>query len=114
MFVDQSDTAAIEAAVDAGVSAYIVGDLKKERIKSILDLCISRFNAFARLQDELETTRNALSERKVIDRAKGILMKAKSISEEEAYALLRKTAMNENKKIAEVAQSVVTAAELLK
>lgn len=114
MFVDQSDTAAIEAAVDAGVSAYIVDGLKKERIKSILDLCISRFNAFARLQDELETTRNALSERKVIDRAKGILMKAKNIGEEEAYALLRKTAMNENKKIAEVAQSVVTAADLLK
>ncbi len=114
MFVDQSDAAAIEAAVDAGVSAYIVDGLKKERIKNILDLCISRFNAFARLQEELETTRNALSERKVIDRAKGILMKAKSISEEEAYAMLRKTAMNENKKIAEVAQSVVTAAELLK
>ena len=114
MFVDQSDAAAIEAAVDAGVSAYIVDGLKKERIKSILDLCISRFNAFARLQDELERTRNALGERKVIDRAKGILMKIKNISEAEAYTLLRKTAMNENKKIAEVAQSVVTAAELLK
>ena len=114
MFVDQSDAASIEAAVDAGVSAYIVGGLRKDRVKNILDLCISRFNAFARLQDELETTRNALSERKVIDRAKGILMKAKNISEEEAYALLRKTAMNENKKISEVAQSVVTAAELLK
>src|SRR5271167_502081 len=94
MFVDQSDAAAIEAAVDAGVSAYIVDGLKKERIKSILDLCISRFNAFARLQEELETTRNALSERKVIDRAKGILMQLKAISEAEAYALLRKTAMN--------------------
>jgi two-component system, response regulator / RNA-binding antiterminator len=114
MFVDQSDAAAIEAAVDAGVSAYIVDGLKKERVKSILDLCISRFYAFARLQDELETTRTALSERKVIDRAKGILMKTKSIGEEEAYALLRKTAMNESKKIVEVAQSVVTAAELLK
>ena len=114
MFVDQSDAASIEAAVDAGVSAYIVDGLKKERIKSVLDLCISRFNAFARLQDELDRTRNALEERKVIDRAKGILMKAKTISEAEAYALLRKTAMNENKKIADVAQSVVTAAELLK
>jgi response regulator NasT len=114
MFVDQSDTASIEAAVDAGVSAYIVGGLHKERIKNILDLCISRFNAFARLQDELDRTRTALDERKVIDRAKGILMKAKKLSEENAYALLRKTAMNENKKIAEVAQSVVTAAELLR
>ena len=114
MFVDQSDAASIEAAVDAGVSAYIVGGLRKERIKNILDLCISRFNAFARLQDELDRTRTALEDRKVIDRAKGILMKAKSLNEEDAYALLRRTAMNEKKKIAEVAQSVVTAAELLK
>ena len=54
MFVDQSDTASIQASVDAGVSAYIVDGLKKERIKPILDLCVSRFNAFARLQDELD------------------------------------------------------------
>jgi two-component system, response regulator / RNA-binding antiterminator len=114
MFVDQSDTAAIEAAVDAGVSAYIVDGLKKERIKSIIDLTVSRFNAFARLQEELDRTRSELSERKVIERAKGILMKAKNISEPDAYALLRKTAMNQNKKLADVAQSVVTAAELLR
>jgi response regulator NasT len=114
MFVDQSDTASIQASVDAGVSAYIVDGLKKERMKSILDLCISRFNAFSRLQTELEQTKTALEERKVIDRAKGILMKAKNLSEEAAYALLRKTAMNENRKIADVAQSVVTAAELFK
>jgi response regulator NasT len=114
MFVDQSDTASIQASVDAGVSAYIVGNLQKERIKTILDLTISRFNAFARLQAELERAKSALEERKVIDRAKGILMKAKNLTEEQAYALLRKTAMNENKKIAEVAQSVITAAELFK
>jgi response regulator NasT len=114
MFVDQSDTASIQASVDAGVSSYIVDGLKKERIKSIIDLCVSRFNAFAKLQDELEKTKSALEERKVIDRAKGILMKAKNFTEEEAYVLLRRTAMNEKKRIAEVAQSVVTAAELLK
>jgi response regulator NasT len=114
MFVDQSDKASIEAAVDAGVSAYIVGSLRKERVKNILDLCISRFNAFARLQDELDRTRSALEDRKAIDRAKAILMNVKNLSEEAAYALLRKTAMNENKKIAEVAQSVITAAELFK
>jgi two-component system, response regulator / RNA-binding antiterminator len=83
-------------------------------VKNILDLCISRFNAFSRLQEELDRTKTALEERKVIDRAKGILMKARGLSEEEAYALLRKTAMNEKKKIAEIAQSVITAAELLK
>ena len=87
---------------------------RRSAIKTILDLCISRFNAFSRLQDELDRTRSALEERKVIDRAKGILMKAKNLSEETAYALLRKTAMNENKKIADVAQSVITAAELFK
>jgi response regulator NasT len=114
MFVDQSDSASIQASVDAGVSAYIVDGLRKDRVKHILDLCISRFYAFSRLQAELEKTKTALEDRKVIDRAKGILQKARNISEEEAYALLRKTAMNENRKIAEVAQSVVTAAELLK
>ena len=114
MFVDQSDSASIQASVDAGVSAYIVDGLKKERIKPILDMCISRFHAFSRLRAELEKTKTALEERKVIERAKGILMKLKKISEEEAYALLRRTAMNENRKIAEVAQSVITAADLLK
>jgi response regulator NasT len=114
MFVDQSDSASIQASVDAGVSAYIVDGFRKERIKSIIDLCISRFNAFAKLQDELERTKTALEERKVIDRAKGILMKAKGLSEEEAYVLMRSTAMREKKKIAEIAQSIITASELLK
>lgn len=113
MFVDQSDTAMIEASVDAGVSAYIVDGLKKERVKPILDMTVSRFNAFERLSRELEQARTELAERKVIERAKGILMKTRSIPEEEAYALLRKTAMNEKKKLVEIAQSVVTAAQLL-
>jgi two-component system, response regulator / RNA-binding antiterminator len=114
MFVDQSDAASIQAAIDAGVSAYIVDGLKKERIKNILDMSIMRFNAFSRLEGELEQTKSALEDRKVIDRAKGILMKMKNLSEEEAYTLMRKTAMNEKKKIAEIAQSIITAAEMLK
>src|SRR5246127_2550634 len=114
MFVDQSDAASIQASVDAGVSAYIVDGFKKERIKPILDLCVSRFNAFAKLQDELDRTRNALEERKVIDRAKGILMKLKGLTEEEAYVLMRSTAMREKKKIGEIAQSILTASEMLK
>lgn len=114
MFVDQADSASIQASVDAGVSAYIVDGFRKERIKSIIDLCISRFNAFAKLQDELERTKNALEERKVIDRAKGILMKHKNLSEDEAYVLMRSTAMREKKKIVEIAQSIITASELLK
>jgi response regulator NasT len=114
MFVDKSDRAAITAAIDAGVSAYVVGGLQKDRVQSILDVCISRFNAMARMEEELERAKSALEERKVIDRAKGILMRAKGLGEEDAYRLLRKTAMNEKKKIAEIAQSVVTAAELLR
>ncbi len=113
MFVDRSDTASIEAAVEAGVSAYVVDGLKKERVKPILDMAVSRFNAFSRLQRELADAKSALEERKVIERAKGILMKMRGLPEEEAFALLRQTAMNEKKKISEIAQSVVTAAGLL-
>jgi response regulator NasT len=114
MFVDESDAASIQAAVDAGVSAYVVDGLKKERIKHILDMSISRFKAFSRLQDELDETKTALEERKLIDRAKGILMRAKNLPEEDAYALLRKTAMNEKRRIAEIAQSIITAAEIFR
>lgn len=113
MFVDRSDSSSIEAAVEAGVSAYIVDGLKKERVKPILDMAVSRFKAFSRLQQELAEARSALEERKIIDRAKGILMKSRSMSEGEAYSLLRQTAMNEKRKIADIAQSVVTAAALL-
>jgi response regulator NasT len=113
MFVDKSDSASIEAAIDAGVSAYIVDGLRKERIKPILDTTISRFNAFNRLRDELERTKRALNDRKTIEKAKGILMRTKNISEEEAYALLRKTAMKESRRVAEVAEGLVLAAGLL-
>jgi two-component system, response regulator / RNA-binding antiterminator len=113
MFVDRSDSASIEAAIDAGVSAYVVDGLRKDRVKPILDMAISRFNAFSRMARELEEARSELENRKVIDRAKGILMKSRGLSEEAAYALLRKTAMNQNRKIAEIAQSLVTAAGLL-
>ena len=114
MFVDQSDSASIQASVEAGVSAYIVDGLKKERIKPILDLCVSRFNAFAKLQEELERTKSQLEDRKIIERAKGILMKVKGLTEDEAYVLLRSTAMREKKKISEIAQSILTASEMLK
>ena len=113
MFVDRSDTASIEAAVDAGVSAYIVDGLRKERVKPILDMAVSRFNAFSRLQRELADAKSALEERKIVERAKGILMKMRGLSEEQAFALLRQTAMNEKKKMSDIAQSVVTAAGLL-
>jgi two-component system, response regulator / RNA-binding antiterminator len=113
MFVDRSDQAEIEAAVDAGVSAYVVDGLKRERVKPILDMAISRFNAFSRMTRELEEARSELENRKLIDRAKGILMSTRGLDEADAYALLRKTAMNQNRKISEIAESLITAAGLL-
>ncbi len=113
MFVDQSDSAMINAAIDAGVSAYVVDGLRKERVKSILDMTISRFNAFARLRAELDEAKSQIEDRKVIDRAKGILMKARNIPEAQAYTMMRKVAMNENRRIAEIARSIITASELL-
>ena len=113
MFVDRSDSDSIAAAVEAGVSAYVVDGLRRERIKPILDMAVSRFNAFARLSRELQEARDELEGRKVVDRAKRLLMKARNIGEDEAYALLRRTAMNKNRKITEIAQSLVTAADLL-
>lgn len=113
MFVDQSDEAMIGAAIDAGVSAYVVDGLRKERVKPVLELAVRRFNAFSRMQTELEEARTALADRKVIDRAKSILMNQRALSEQDAYALLRSTAMNQGKKIAEVAQALITASDLL-
>lgn len=113
MFVDRSDQASIEAAVDAGVSAYVVDGLKRERVRPIVDMAISRFNAFARMTRELEEARSQLESRKLIDRAKGILMTTRGMSESDAYALLRKTAMNQNRKISEIAESLIMAAGLL-
>jgi two-component system, response regulator / RNA-binding antiterminator len=114
MFVDQADRSAIEAAIDAGVGAYVVDGLRKERVHSIVDMAITRFRAFEKLRVELDETRQQLADRKLIDRARGILMKQRKVSEEQAYELLRKTAMDANVRIAQVAQSVITAAELLK
>ncbi|MDZ5698293.1 ANTAR domain-containing response regulator [Chelativorans sp. M5D2P16] len=113
MFVDRSDEMMIAAAVEAGVSAYVVDGLRQERVKPILDMAISRFNAYSRMARELEEARNELQSRKLVDRAKGILMRSKGISEEEAYALLRRTAMNQNRKLSEIAQSLILASGLL-
>jgi response regulator NasT len=114
MFVDKSDTAMIAEAIAAGVSAYVVDGLRKDRVKAILDLAIGRFNAFERIRAELETAQQALSERKLVDRAKGILMKMKHIGEEEAYGLLRQTAMQQNMRIGKVAESVIATSSLFR
>lgn len=114
MFVDKSDASLTRAAIEAGVSAYVVDGLRADRIKPILDAAIARFHVFQRMRVELAATKTALEERKVIDRAKGLVMRAKGIGEEAAYALIRKAAMDQGKRIADVAQALVTTADLLK
>ncbi len=113
MFVDQTDAESTAAAVDAGVSAYIVDGLTKNRIKPVLDLAVRRFQAFARLQEELHEARTALADRTAVDKAKAILMKRRGLSEPDAYALLRKHAMGTNRRIAEVAEAVITSEALM-
>jgi response regulator NasT len=113
MFVDQSDDAMIGAAVDAGVSAYVVDGLRKERVRPVLELAIRRFNAFSRMRSELEEARTALAERKTLDRAKAILMSSRGLTEPEAYAMLRTAAMNQGRKLVDVAEAVISASALL-
>lgn len=113
VFADKSDDSMTKAAIEAGVSAYVVDDLRPERLQPVMAAAITRFNMFRRMRDELTETKRALEERKLIDRAKGLLMKARGINEDEAYSLLRKTAMDQGRKISEVAAALVTAADLL-
>ncbi|GAA0660187.1 response regulator NasT [Sphingomonas insulae] len=113
MFVDQSDAESTAAAVDAGVSAYIVDGLARQRIKPVLDLAIRRFQAFARLQAELAEAKSALADRQAIDRAKAILMRRRHLDEPAAYALLRSHAMQSNRRIAEIAEAIVTSDALM-
>jgi two-component system, response regulator / RNA-binding antiterminator len=114
MFVDRSDSDMIKAAVESGVGAYVVDGLKKERVKAVVDMAVSRFRAFNDLREELDRAKQALGERKVVERAKGILMKERGLTEEAAYALLRKAAMSDNRRVVEIAQAVITAAGLLR
>ena len=113
MFVDRDGEGLTDTAIEAGVSAYVVDGMKPQRVKPIMDAAIARFRMFQRMRTELAETKRALEERKMIDRAKGMLMKARGIDEDEAYALLRKTAMDQGKRVAEVAAALVTAAGLL-
>ena len=113
VFVDRSDDALTSAAIEAGVSASVVDGLRPDRVKPVLDAATARFNVFQRMRTELAETKRALEERKVIDRAKGLIMKAKGIDEDAAYSLLRKAAMNQGKRLADVAEALVESAGLL-
>lgn len=113
MFTDDADTTHVGAAIAAGVSAYVVAGLAPERIKPVLDVAFARFQHEETLRRELASARTQLTERKVIDRAKGLLMSRQKLSEDEAYALLRRTAMDRGLRVAEVAQRLIDVADLL-
>ncbi|MEL6450034.1 MAG: ANTAR domain-containing protein [Pseudomonadota bacterium] len=113
MFVDRSDDEMTQAAVTAGLSAYVVGELQPERIRPVLKTAIARFQMMSQMRRELEAAKQALADRKTLDRAKGMIMRAKGVGEDEAYALLRKAAMSQNRKVIEVAQALLTASDLL-
>src|ERR1043165_2675264 len=114
LFADQSDPATIAAAMEAGVSAYVVKGLAQDRVRSVVDVAIGHFNRYHAMREELERARLTLLERKAIDRAKGLLMEQQGLKEDAAYKLRRKLAMDQNKRMGEVAQDIVTYAKVLK
>src|SRR5262245_51921015 len=113
MFVDESDAESIRAAVRAGVSAYVVDGLKSRSVRPVVEVAIARFEEYQALRSELESARTTLADRKLIERAKGIIMKRQGIGEDDAYQLLRKTAMDRKRKLVDVARDVIAMAELL-
>ena len=113
MFVDHTDEGMTQAAIEAGLSAYVVNGLQMDRIKPVLETAIARFRLLSKMQAELDAAKLALSDRKTIDRAKGLIMRARGVCEEDAYKLMRKSAMDQGRKVIDVAHSLVTAADLL-
>ena len=114
LFADRSDPATIAAAMEAGVSAYVVKGLAKDRVQPVVDVAVAHFNRYHAMREELDRARLSLVERKTVDRAKGLLMEQKGIGEDAVYKLLRKLAMEQNKRIGEVAQDILTYAKALK
>ena len=113
LFTDDQTPSSMDAAIDAGVTAYIVAGLQAERVKPVLDVAMKRFNREQKLLDELSDTRRQLADRKLIERAKGVLMARNRLTEDEAYQRLRSMAMNKKLKLAEVAQRILDVEDLL-
>lgn len=113
MFADDDDSDTIRQAVKAGVSAYVVDGLAGKRVKPLMEVAIARFREYQALREELAEAKSTLAERKLVDKAKGLLMQRRGMSEDEAYKALRKMAMDSNKRIAEVAENILAVADLL-
>lgn len=113
MFSDDEDTSHVRRAIAAGVSAYVAAGVPADKVKPVIDVAMARFEHEEKLRTELAEARNQLEERKVVDRAKGLLMTRQGLSEQDAYARLRKAAMDKGIKLADVAQRLLDAADLL-
>lgn len=113
IFTDKSETGLIDSAIKAGVSAYVVDGLSSDRVKPVLEVARARFEQEQSLRNELKKTKSQLQERKTIERAKGLIMKSRGLSEDEAYKALRKLAMDRNQRLIDVAADVVSVSELL-
>ena len=113
LFTEDRDNATIQAALQAGVSAYIVAGMQPDRLQPILDVAVARFTQDRALRDELRDAHQKLADRKLIERAKGIVMKQKNVDEDEAYRLMRTLAMDRNRKLLEVAQQIIDVSELM-
>ena len=113
MFAQDGKPETIKAAVDAGVSAYVVDGLKPDRVRPVIDVAIARFAQFQSLRGELDKARTTLAERKQVEKAKGILMKRRKVEEDEAYRLMRRMAMDQKQRLIDVANKIIEAAELL-
>ena len=113
MFAQDGKPETIRAAVEAGVSAYVVDGLKPDRVRPVIDVAIARFAQFQALRGELDKARTTLAERKQIEKAKGILMKRRKVEEDEAYRLMRRMAMDQKQRLIDVANKIIEAAELL-
>jgi response regulator NasT len=113
LFTEDRDNATIQAALKAGVSAYVVAGMQPDRLQPILDVAVARFEQDRALRDELKSVQDRLAERKLVERAKGILMKQKGVDEDEAFRLMRKLAMDRNRKLLDIAQQIIDVAELL-
>lgn len=114
MFTNDADDSMISEAINAGVSAYVVDGFNESRIQPIMNVAIARFREFQALRSELEKTKTSLEERKIIEKAKGIVMAQRQCNEDEAYQILRSLSMDNNKRIVEVAEQIVSITEALK
>lgn len=113
MFAESSNAVMTSSAIKSGVNAYIIDGLEENRVQPIIDIAIERFREFQALKDELDSTKNQLSERKILEKAKGLIMQHKNINEGDAYKSIRKMAMDKNKRIIEIAESIVNAFEII-